>query len=77
MGTKVEHISFHQDAPLFIFAKTKTDQEEIKNIDHLWHVYQNKSEPVICPLIALVWYIIIHPINLHWSKKKFRRAFPI
>ena len=60
-GAKVDPISFHQNSPLFDFAKKKTYQEGIKDIDHPWHVYENPLEPVVCPLIALSWYIIAHP----------------
>ena len=38
VGAKIEHIPFHQDALLFDFAKTKTYQEGMKNVDHPWHV---------------------------------------
>ena len=52
---KVEHVSFHRDAPLLNFVKNKTDQEGIKNIYHPWHVYANTLKPVVCPLISLAW----------------------
>ena len=61
VGDKVEHISFHRDAPMFDFANTKTHQEGIKNIDHPCHIYANPSEPVVFTVISLAWYIIAHP----------------
>ena len=47
VGAKIDHISFHQDALLFDFAKTKTDQEGTKNIDHAWNVYSNLLKPIV------------------------------
>ena len=77
VGGEIEHISFHWDAPMFYVSNTNTYQEEIKNIDHMWHVYANPLEPVVCPLVALTWYIIAPPINYHWSKKFVIKTFPI
>ena len=61
VGAKVEHLSFHRDALLFGFSKTKIDQEGINHTDQSWHVYGNSLEAVVCPLLALVWYVFAHP----------------
>ena len=70
-GAKIEHISFHQDALLFDFAKTKTDRERTKFFDHPWHVYSNYLEPVVCPVLALPRYIISNPIILDGNYNLF------
>ena len=64
VGAKIDHIHFHRDALLFNFAKTKTDQEGTKNIDHPWHVYANPIDPAVCPLLALSRHIMVHPTIL-------------
>ena len=84
LEAKVEHISFHRDALLFDFAKTKIDQEGIKNIDDPWHVYENNLEPVVFTLPALAHYIIVHPSILtgqsylfkgHYQYERFKKIF--
>ena len=61
MDAKIDHISFYRDALIFDFAKTKTDQKGIKNIDHPWHVYANPLDPIVCPVLVLARYMIINP----------------
>ena len=56
---------------LFDFAKTKTDQEGVKNIDHPWHVYANPLDPVVCPVLALARYIVSNPTILSGKSNLF------
>lgn len=60
MDAKIDHISFYWDALILIFnfAKTKTDQEGIKNIDHPWHVYATPLDPIVFPVTVLAQYMI-------------------
>ena len=64
---------------LFDFAKTKTDQEGIKNIDHLRHVYINPLDPIVCPVLGLARYIISNSTilsgksNLFEGKSQYER----
>ena len=84
VGAKVEHISFHRDTLLFDFANTKINQEGIKNIDHLWHLYENNLELVVCPLISLSRWIIAYPpiitgqrnlIKVHYPYERINKIF--
>ena len=71
VGAKVEHISFHRDTLLFDFSNTKINQEGIKNIDHLWHLYENNLELVVCPLISLARCIIAYPTIITGQRNLF------
>ena len=65
VGAKIYHISFHQDALLFDYSKTKIYQEGTKNVDYPWHVYASPLEPIVCTVLALALYIILNPTILN------------
>jgi hypothetical protein len=53
----VKNVYFGNDCLVFQFAKTNCDQTG-KNSDQLWHVYSNKNNPSICPVLSLSHYIL-------------------
>ena len=56
----VSHLDWCDDALIFHFAKTKTDQVG-ENAAQGWHVFANPANPAICPILALVHYLFANP----------------
>ena len=56
VNCKVNHISFHHDALVFEFAKSKSHQKGEKHIGP-WHVYANPKKPWCCLILSLACYI--------------------
>ena len=53
INCKIDNIYFLRNDVLFDFAKTKTDQEGIKNVDYPWYVYDNPLDPFVSPVLGL------------------------
>mmetsp|Transcript_20744 Transcript_20744/g.31523 ORF Transcript_20744/g.31523 Transcript_20744/m.31523 type:complete len:642 (-) Transcript_20744:310-2235(-) len=66
---KITHIFFCNDSLTFIFAKSKScDNEELLGP---WHVYANPDNPHICPFLALARFLFAFPDAFGGSRPLF------
>ena len=60
----INHVQWENYGLVFSFSKTKGDQSG-DNSGDAWSVYPNPKNTEICPVIALVKYLISHPYLLN------------
>ena len=58
VGIKLSHLSWSQDSMLIYFAHMKNDQDGSRPRDPR-HCYANRSDPSICPVLAIAIYFSV------------------
>jgi hypothetical protein len=68
---KIAHVFFREDALVFIFAKSKSQQDGKEEYLGPWHVYANPLKPHICPVLALARFLFTFPETFSGNKPLF------
>ena len=69
--SKIDVVSFTEDALVFEMGITKTDQEGTKNVDHPWHIYSCPECPEICAHLAFARHVMYNPTILSGQAELF------
>lgn len=61
VDAKIAHISFSNDAMVFMFSKSKSQQDGAEEYLGPWHVYANPQKPWLCPILAIARFCFMYP----------------
>jgi hypothetical protein len=61
VDVKIAHISFSNDALVFIFSKSKSQQDGAEEFLGPWYVYANPQKPWLCPILAIARFCFMYP----------------
>ena len=61
VNAKIAHISFRNDAIVFLFSKSKAHQDGAEEYLGPWHVYANPQKPWLCPVLAMARFCFMYP----------------